>query len=146
MRESLGQFLRSDTEPFGDTGAEALDDDIRFGDQGDGLLSFVIAREVEGDAALAAVDRVEVRAVAVHKRRAPRAGVVAGIRLLDLDDVRAELGEGHRRVRPGEQPGEVDDPDAVQRLERRRGRRVIEHAGHATDSEGAYLMDDRHTS
>ena len=41
-------------------------------------------------------------------------GVVAG-GALDLDDVGAEVGEHHRRVRAGEHPGEVGHPDAGQR-------------------------------
>jgi hypothetical protein len=72
--------------------------------------------EVEGEAALAAVDGKKIGAFAVNKRRAPAAGVVALARLLDLDDVGAGIGERLRAMRTGQDPGEVDDLDPGQRL------------------------------
>ncbi len=49
------------------------------------------------------------------ERRPPAAAVVAAVGVLDLDDPGAEVAEHHRRVRPGERAGEVDDDDAVER-------------------------------
>ena len=50
----------------------------------------------------------------LDERRPPAAGVVAAAGALHLDHPGAEVAEHHRRVRPGEGPGEVDDEDAVQ--------------------------------
>jgi hypothetical protein len=58
--------------------------------------------EVERHRALVAVQPQEVRALAVAPRRSPRAGVVAAVRALDLDHIRAEIAEQHRSVGPGE--------------------------------------------
>jgi hypothetical protein len=72
--------------------------------------------QVEREAALPAVDGEKISAFAADKWRAPSAGVVALLRLFYLDDVGAGIGEGLRAVRPGEDPGEVDDLDARERL------------------------------
>jgi len=72
--------------------------------------------QVKGEAALPAVDGEKIRAFAADKWRAPSARVVALLRLLDLDDVGAGIGQGLRAVRPGQDPGEVDDLDAGERL------------------------------
>ena len=63
--------------------------------------------QVEDDRALAAVDAEEVRRHALALGRAPRAGLVAGRRPLDLDHVGAHVGEQHRGVGTGQHPGEV---------------------------------------
>ncbi len=39
--------------------------------------------------------------------------VVAAVGVLDLDHVRALVGEDHRRLRAGDHGGQVDDADAV---------------------------------
>ena len=45
--------------------------------------------------------------------RAPATGVVAGAGAFDLGHRRAEVGELHRREGPGQDPREVEDPQAV---------------------------------
>ena len=55
-----------------------------------------------------------VRRALVRPRRAPAARVVAGARALDLDDVGAQVGEGHRAERAGQHAREVGDEQAVQ--------------------------------
>ena len=71
--------------------------------------------EVERDRALVAVDAEVVRRDAVAHRRLPGAGVVAG-RRLDLDHLGAEVGEQHRGVGAGQDPGEVGDQQPGQRV------------------------------
>src|SRR5262249_53616580 len=69
--------------------------------------------QVEHDAALPAVHRVEARAVAAGRaRHLPRR--VAGGRL-DLDDVGAQVSEEHGAVGTGHPLRDVEDADAVER-------------------------------
>ena len=70
--------------------------------------------EVERDAFLVAVDAEEVRALALEKRRAPRARVVALARLFDLDDARAHVGEQHRAIRARQHARQVENRDSVE--------------------------------
>ena len=70
--------------------------------------------QVERDRALVAVDAEVIGRDAVPDRRLPGAGVVAA-RALDLDHFRAHVGQQHRRVRPGQDPGEVRHQQPGQR-------------------------------
>src|SRR5262249_5624569 len=70
--------------------------------------------EIDGDAALVPVEELMVNARPVDDRRhGPRR--VAAARILQLDDVGAEVREGERRVRSRQQPREIEDADAVKR-------------------------------
>ena len=86
-------------EPVGAAELEVLDHDVRASAQLERERPTLGIAEVEGAAALAAVDREVVRRLAAGERRAPRAGLVAALGPLDLDDVGAEVGEQHRAVR-----------------------------------------------
>ena len=82
-------------------------------------------RRVEADAALALVELVEVAGAVdaghlVDERSEPAGHVDAAARL-DLDDVGAEVGELHRAERPGPHPRHVDDAQAGERGDGRRG-------------------------
>jgi hypothetical protein len=68
--------------------------------------------QVDGDAALVAVDRGEAQGHAVLAI-AEVAHVIAAARSLHLDDVGAEVGEHHRAVGAGDDPGQVEDADAL---------------------------------
>ena len=70
---------------------------------------------VELDAALVAVDREEIRALAFEKWRSPGARLIADLRSFDLDDVGAEIAEQHRAVGSRERLRHVDDFCSVQR-------------------------------
>ncbi len=81
----------------------------------------VVALEVEHDAALVAVDAAEVAAVrllfvALDERARVARHVAA--RRLDLHHVGPEIGEQHGAVRPGEDLGEVEHAQAVERTHR----------------------------
>src|SRR5439155_19650651 len=54
--------------------------------------------------------------------RGPGAQRLAAPRILDLDDVRAVVGEGGREYAGGDQRGAVDDAEAGERPPHRRGR------------------------
>jgi len=67
--------------------------------------------QVDRDRALVAVDLQEVGALTGDEWRAPVAAAVAASRPLDLDHVRAEVGEHHGAERPGQDLGQVEHPD-----------------------------------
>ena len=72
--------------------------------------------EVEREAALVAVDRLEVgRLPPLVVRGPPGAGLVSSPGPLDLRHLGAEVGEHHRRERTGEDAGEVEDAQGPQR-------------------------------
>jgi hypothetical protein len=72
--------------------------------------------QVEHDAALVAVDRLEIgRHAVLVKRRAPAARLVAASGTLDLGHRRAEVGHHHRRERAGEDAREVEDRKLAER-------------------------------
>jgi hypothetical protein len=73
--------------------------------------------EVEHDRALVAVLAVEIeRGDAVRSiGRAPDAGVVAAVRLLDLDHVGAHVGHDHAGQRSGQRLAHFDDANSLER-------------------------------
>ena len=74
-----------------------------------------VVLQVERDGPLVPVDRQEVgRHAVLGDRRHPGARVVTAGRL-HLDHVRAEVGEQHRAVRPGQDAGKVRDEQPGQR-------------------------------
>ena len=76
-----------------------------------------VAAEVERDGLLVAVDRQEIRRLAVGQERRPHdAHRVAAVGILDLDHLGAQVREQHRAVRPREHAGEVEDADALEEL------------------------------
>ncbi len=112
-----------DAELVDDSRPEVLDDQVGVARQPQEDLASLVGLQVEGDAALAAVGHgAGVALPADLGLEATR--VVAGDGLLDLDDVRAELGQHHRGVGAGEEPGQVEDAEAVERQHGDPSRRV----------------------
>ena len=72
--------------------------------------------QVQRHRALPAVDPQVVRGHLAAGGRRPRPGLVA-LGRLDLHHVGPHVGEQHRRVGPGQHPGEVGDQDAGERAE-----------------------------
>ncbi len=71
--------------------------------------------EIEGDRLLAAVEGLEEQRVGVlGVRRHVAADVPARVRILDLDDLRAEIGEVLRAERTGAVLLDRDDPDTLE--------------------------------
>ena len=98
------EFLR-------DAGAERLHDHVGLLDQPVGYGLTVRICEVDGDAALVRIDAVVIDAALLVAGRVVPA-VIADFRLLDLDNVGAEIGEHLRRPRTRQQAAEVDYADA----------------------------------
>src|SRR5581483_2274045 len=75
-----------------------------------------VGPEVETDGTLVAVEALEEeRGIAFGIRRNPACGVAAVARVLDLDDVGAEVGQLHRRERACPVLLEGDNADVVER-------------------------------
>ncbi len=70
--------------------------------------------EIEHQAALVAVERGEAHALALADRRCGAAHVA--LRRLDLDDIRAHVGEQRAGERPSDEVRELDDADSRKRL------------------------------
>jgi hypothetical protein len=93
-----------------------LDDDIRAFDQGLQPGPFSSVFEVDGDAALAAIEQREAGAVVPPFGRT--AAHLLAARRLDLDHLRAGLGQQQRRQRPRQQGREVEDEQTFKRPHR----------------------------
>lgn len=94
------------------SGTVVLDEDV--GDLRESFEALAVLRllQIEGDARLAVIDRLEVERPSAHEG-AERARVVSRARDLDLDDARAELPEDHGAEGAGENSGEVEGLDAT---------------------------------
>ena len=126
-RVERGEDVVPEPEPGEAVRSEVLDEDVGVGEESAQHVGAGGLLQVEPEAALVAVDREVVgggpasrRSSLAHPRRAPAAGRVA-LGRLDLDDVGAEVGQEHRRVRPGEDRRAVDDADARERTGRLAG-------------------------
>src|SRR3712207_3460148 len=67
------------------------------------------------------VGGLPVALIGLEEGRAPAPGVVPAAGVLHLDDAGAEVAEHHPGVRPGEGAGQVDDEDAGEGTDERRG-------------------------
>ena len=119
-RGELAHRVVADAEPVGDSRLEALDHDVRGGDEPADRLLPGLGLQVDGDARLVAVQRQEQTAellAGTESGHAPAPRALALARL-HLDHLGAEVAEQHRTRRSRHRGGEVDDPDAVQRQRR----------------------------
>jgi hypothetical protein len=95
-------------------GAEVLGEDVGPGDQLDEQVTALGPGGVEGDGPLGPVDVDEQRRDGPPTVAAP-AHRVADAEGLDLDDVRALLGQQHPGQRPRDDLGGLDDDDPLER-------------------------------
>lgn len=110
----------SEPEPCHCARQEILDDDIGASHQLPRRGETFGIRQIEGDRFLVAVHAQEIGGFRPRPGRTPATGVVAGFRAFDLDYFRTEIREQHRRVRPGQDPAEVGDDQAVERTGHRK--------------------------
>src|SRR5262249_34872913 len=80
----------------------------------------LVGLQIDGDRALPAIPAEEPRQLAER----------VAVQRLDLDDIRAEIRQHHRRVRSGDVAGQVDDPNPLER------RHVIPRRGEPRDENG----------
>ena len=109
---ALAHRVVAHAQPLRPADLEVLDHHVRGRAQLERQRPALLVGEVERAAALAAVDRQVVGGLACGERRAPAARLVAALRALHLHHVRAEVGQHHRAVGPGEHAREVRHPDA----------------------------------
>ena len=114
-RVLLADLLVADAEPVRTSDLEVLDHHVGGRAELESERAALRLGEVERAAALAAVDRQVVGRLPAREGRPPGARLVAALGALDLDHVRAEVGEHHRAVGPGEHAREVGHPHAGER-------------------------------
>ena len=113
------QVLIGQSELFHDPRREVLHDDIRGGHQAEDEVPAAVIRQVEGDASLVQIGRLEdgpLLVPLVHGGVDPNAEA-HGVRMpgrFDLDHVRAQGGQILGAHGPGQEGGEVDDPHTGQ--------------------------------
>ena len=118
-RVLLAQPLVAHAEAVHHAGPEGLEQHVVLAHQPQQHLAAALLLQVQPDRALAAVEREEQRRLrrvlrALVVRRGP-ADVVAHAGVLDLQHLGAEVGEQQRAEAAGQQPGEVEDLDALER-------------------------------
>ena len=102
-----------EAEALHGAGAEVLDEDLALFHQVHGQPGPPRRAQIEGDGLLAAVDaRVVGADPGDEGSEVPR--LVAAARQFHLDHLGAEVGQDHRRVGAGQDPGEVEDPHPPQ--------------------------------
>ena len=104
-----------ETELLHHAAGEILHHHIRFRDQFARDLERRGVGEVERDAALVAIEAEIGRTLAADFRVLIAARIVAAVRVFDLDDVGAEIGQGLRAGRSGNNAGEIHHQQAVER-------------------------------
>ena len=94
---------------------EVVDQNVGLLDQpGENLLPRR-GGQIDGQRTLVAVDAQKIGRFACRERRAPAAGVVAGTRRLDLDDIGAHVAQHHGAQRARQDAGQIDHAGSGQR-------------------------------
>src|SRR6266436_7895022 len=111
-RIELGELRVTEPQPFQYAGTKVLDHDVGPHRELSGQLAGARILQVQRDRLLVArLHRPPQRSALVQVAPAPQR--VTAIRILDLDDLRAELGHHPRRERTGDQRAELQHFDAV---------------------------------
>ena len=124
VRPQLAQLLVAEAEPGQRPGPPVLDQDVGVRDDAAQHLAALVRLEVEREAALVArgvvEERVLVRVVLRPDDRPPPPRDVEVRARLDLDHVRAEVGQHLPADRAGPDHAEVEHADALEDVERGR--------------------------
>ena len=106
-------FVVTQAHAFKGPGAETLDHHVRIGGHLANQLDALRLLEVDGDAALVAVEGYELGALSVPEG-SPVANLVAQGGLLDLHHVGAHIAQQHGTERPRQCPRQIYDLDVCQ--------------------------------
>ncbi len=104
--------LVADAEARRDAGPERFDQHVGLAGETEEIGAALLALEVEHDALLAAPHVAEEHRGALVGRQDVAAGIALA-RRLDLDHLGAVIGQRRGEIRPRQEPGEVDDLDAL---------------------------------
>jgi hypothetical protein len=104
----------ADAQAVEDAGPELFDDDVRRRQKREKYFDAFFRAEIDGQGALGAVDGEETRRFLFQVRRVV-AHIVRRVHILDLDDVGAHVGKQHRAQGARIKPGQIENPDALQR-------------------------------
>jgi hypothetical protein len=107
-----GQDVPAEAPFFERAGHVILDQDVGVTTEAPEQRLSAAVREVQRDRALAACIHLPPQLTAIAE---PGAQGIAAARVLDLDDVRAVVGQGRREDAPGDQARAVDDPKTRER-------------------------------
>ena len=110
------ELLVAELETIHRAGREILNHYIRFCRQLEKDSGACFGAQVERDAALAAIDAVEVARVAGRHHRREAARIVAASWHLDFNNVGAKIRQVHRAKRPCQNPRQVEHANPPQRL------------------------------
>src|SRR5262249_20067586 len=111
-RLELAQTLVAEPHLLHDAGSEILQHDVGFRHERREDLLAALGAHVETEALLAAVIDREIDALSTHDGLGAAGFFTADF--LDLDDLRAEIGEDHAAARAGLIPRQFQNPHAVQ--------------------------------
>src|SRR5262249_47777210 len=114
LRVHLLHSRKAHAQPIEHAGAERLDHHVVAGDEAQERLRSLRLLQIEADGALVAVERIETPREAVLVRR-EHAHVVADVRILELVDRGAEVGEDERAEGAGDEARKIEDADAGER-------------------------------
>ena len=117
---SLRERVVAEPQLFHGAVAEVLGEDVGVAHHAQQDLASARVLEVDRDAALVAVHHQERRRDAVDARLAVAARIVAARQLLDLDHVRAHVGQHHAAGRPGHDLRQLEHAHARERAGMRR--------------------------
>jgi len=109
-----GQGFVAEPHAIEDTGAVVLDERVGGSNEIEEDRSLLVDLQIETHRFLVAVDRGEHRRHTVPSwSEEPRS--ITGERRLDLEDLGALIGQGHRRHRAGDRRRQLQDPVAIER-------------------------------
>ena len=103
----LGQFPIAQLQPLHNAGAKVFHHHVGVLQQSPEHLPARLFPQVQGQAALVAVQRQKAGRPAAIKGRPHPPGIVAAIGLLNLHHVRAHIGQQHSANRPGHDLGQI---------------------------------------
>ena len=103
------QSVGRQAEALERTRPEVLDEHVGLVEEREEDVAVGGDLEVEDDRALVAIDELPPQALAVARVAPRQATKGVAVRVLDLDDVGAEVGEVARAVRTGEHGRQIDD-------------------------------------
>jgi hypothetical protein len=103
-----------DPQSLGNAGAKPLYEHVTVGDESVKRLATRVGFQIDRNASLAPVHRIEQRADPPLGVRRHRPCVITPVRVLDFDDLGSAVGEQLGRIRTRKQARQIEYPDAIE--------------------------------